>query len=285
MGCNKYALLFILSLSMCVWGSYAQVDSVKKNSVSMDGKPWPVSRFSAHLGAFWAINTTQIGAGIDGRGYSVFSFENDLQMDRNTYSILFNFDTRLGKRNRINFSYYNIFRNTTVVLNKEIEFGEHTYPVDSESDIFLNTNIFRLSYGYSFVSNPQLELGALVGFHVMAFNMGFDLSGQTTDLSYNDRVKFTAPLPDIGFYGTYAFHDRWAASIELSSLYVKYKSFTGRLLNASLGAQYRLADHWEVDLGYTVFDVLIRLNRRDLSANFDWGYNGPFVNVAYKFGR
>ncbi len=248
-------------------------------------KPWPISKYTVRLGAFWAVNTTKLGAGIDGKDYSLFSFEDELNMDRNTYSGMLNFDVRFGKHHRIDLSYYNILRKKSTTIDREIHFADRVYPVNSDIDFHLNTNIIRLSYGYSFLSNKKWEVGGLFGFHVMAFDTGFDWDGNNIDKSYNSDVKFTAPLPDVGVFATFAINDRWAVSGEASWLYVKYKDLTGRILNASFYGQYKLSRRWEVALGYNGYDVLVQLDRKRLDAEFQWGYSGPFANVAFKFGK
>ncbi len=263
-----------------------QMSTATSQTLSYE-RPWSISKFSMRAGGFMAVNTTTLGAtlGTQKAGYSTFSFENDLDMNRNTYSALLNFNVRLGKHNRIDFSYYNIYRKNTTIIDKDITFGEHIYHANSEITPHLNTNIFRLSYGYSFLSNAKFDIGALLGFHIMAFNAGLDFNGQTSDLSYNDDVKFTAPLPDLGFFGTYAFARRWAIGTELGYFYLKYSDFTGRVLSGSLNLQFKLAEHWGVEAGYNWLDVRVDIDRQRLVAEFDWGYNGPFVNVVCRFGR
>ncbi len=250
-----------------------------------DQKPWPVSRYSIRLGGFWAINNTDLGISTDGAPFSVINFENRLGMNRHTGSVLVNFNARFGKHHRVDFSYYNLFRNKRVTTKQDIHFGEHDYPVDSDVKTHFNTNIFRLSYGYAFISNPTVEVGALLGFHIMAFGIGMDLRGETQQLSWNDDVNFTAPLPDLGLWSTYAFHHNWALTAEVGYFGIKISDFKGRLLGASLAGQYRLSEHWELDLGYTLFHVKVDYDRDRLQTDFKWSYNGPNLCIVYKFGH
>ncbi len=289
-GMKKNKIFRVPLLMLCfLWPvcflSYGQSDTEGRSFQERNNKPWPVSKYTVRLGAFMAINTTNLGAGVNGRNFSGFNFEEDLDMDRHTYSGMFGFTARFGKHHRADFSYYNIYRKTKTTIDKDIHFGEHVYPMNSDISAFLNTNIFRLSYGYSFVSNSKWDVGALFGLHVMAFDVGFDWNGGKIDEIYEDDVHFTAPLPDLGFFGTYAINDRWAISGESSWLYVKYKDLKGGILNASLYGQYKLNNHWEIALGYSAYDVRANLDRTRLEADFEWGYHGPFINVAYKFGK
>lgn len=248
-------------------------------------KPWPISHFSVRLGGFWALNSTGLSAGTNKKPNSIFDFENDLGMNRNTISVLFNFNARFGKRNRVDFSYYNINRSASKQLQKDIVFRNFTYPMDSEVKSHLNTNIFRISYGYAFISNPKVEVGALVGFHVMAFGTGLELIGQTLDVSANNSANFTAPLPDFGLWATYAFHKNWAISSELSYFYLSVSSWDmiGKIFSGNLTLQYRLGKHWQVDAGYTLFNVGVNLDRRVLQADLNWNYHGPTLSTGFRF--
>ncbi len=258
-------------------------DSVPPKTSQLASKPWTVSRYSVRLGFFAAISTTNLGVGINGRKPVSYSLENVFDMNRNTFSGMLNFNLRFGKHNRLDFSYYNLYRASTATLKKDVQFGEHEYPLNSTVKAHLNTNVLRISYGYSFFSNPQWEVGALAGFHAMLFNTGLNLHGNTIDESFKDNANFVAPLPDFGLWGTYAFADCWALSTELSYFYLTYKNFYGRILNAQLTLQYKLSRHWQIDLGYTDFDVRVGLNRKHLEADFNWNYHGPFLTGVYKW--
>lgn len=248
-------------------------------------KPWPVSRYSVRAGGFWAINTTDIGIGTVKNPYSILDFENDLGMNRHTGSILLNANMRLGRHHRFDLSYYYINRNSKATLNKEINFGDHTYPVDAEVDVFLNTNIFRFSYGFAFISNSCIEAGALIGAHIMRFGVGMDAVGNSAALSLSDRSHFTAPLPDCGIWTTWAFHRNWALSGEFSYFGITIGDIHGRLLNGSLTLQRRLGNHWGLELGYTLFNVKVTVDRPRLQGDLKWKYNGPTITAAYRFGH
>ncbi len=252
-----------------------------------DRKPWPVSHYSARVGGFWALNTTGIGIGTDKNPYSILDFENDLGMNRNTGSLLLNVNLRAGrhKRSRFDLSYYYINRSSTATLDKDIHFGDHDYPVDAEVDAFLNTNIVRFSYGYAFLSSPKVELGALVGLHVLGFRAGMSAVGNTQQFNYTDRARFTAPLPDFGLWGTWAFHRNWAVSTEAGYFSVKIDNLDGRILSGSLYLQRRLGPHWGIDVGYTLFDVKISLDRPHIQGDVEWRYNGPSITAVYRFGN
>ncbi len=287
---QKKILLVPLIFCIIMNGAYGQTHTPVSNTDTLVGKirtlrPWTAAPFSVRLGAFGAVNQTDIGAGTDNNPYSIINWENELGMNRNTYSGLLNINARIGKHNRIDFSYYNIYRSKTIELEKEIHFGEHDYPLDSEVKMHWNTNIFRLSYGYSLISNEHVELGVLAGFHVMRFGFGLELIGNTLQLSFKDDLKFTAPLPDFGLWGTYALAKRWAISVEASYFSVKIKNIKGRVLNGGLSVQYKLSKHWGFDIGYTGFGVKINLDRKFLKSDFDWYYSGIFANVTYRFGH
>lgn len=248
-------------------------------------KPWPVSHYSARAGGFWAVNNTDIGLGTDRNPYSILDLDNDLGMNRNTASVMLNLNARFGKHHRVDLSYYFINRRSTTVLDKDIHFGDHDYTIDTQVDAWLNTNILRASYGFAFVSNPHVEAGALLGVHILGFGLGMSATGQSSDLDLDDRANFTAPLPDLGLWGTWAFHSRWALNAEMGFFAVRIKDIWGRLVSGNFSVQYRIGDHWGADLGYTFFRVKVNLDGERLQSNLKWSYNGPSLMVSYRFGN
>lgn len=285
---SRNRLILFITMSVIIFSQGINAQTEENNNLGVwKNKPWPISRFSAKLGGFWAISDTKLGVGTNNNPYSLIDFENDLGLNRHTTSLLFNFNARFGKRNRVDFSYYNIYRKASRTTDKDINFGDHTYPINSEIDTHLNTNIFRLSYGYAFISNPKWEVGGIFGFHIMSFGVGLDATGETQQLSLDNSQNFTVPLPDLGLWGTFAFHRNWAVSGEVGYFYVKVNNWDmdGRILTGNVSLQYRLSKHWNVDAGYTAFDVKANIDRKRLQAEFDWSYTGPTLAVAYRFGN
>ncbi len=287
---NKiYAYLFLLLIASVFFSPVqAQSDSIRigESNPPPSKENWNDSKFSIRLRYFLSINKTIVGASTDDNNYSTFSYEDDLNMNRNDYNGLLDFRFHFGKHHYLGLSYYSINRSVNTILEEEIHFRKHDYPANSKIGVHFNASIIRLAYGYSFISNSHFETGAFAGFHVMTFNTGIVLEDQVQgETSTKDNITFTAPLPDAGLFGLYSLNNHWTAGAELGYFYIQYKDLTGRIFDTSLYVQYNLNRHWGFDLGYSYLGVNMNSDKPQLYLDLDWAYNGPFINLTYRFGK
>ena len=247
--------------------------------------PWFVSRFKLSAGLFVAVNNTDVRVeNATGTKGTNIDFENDLGFNRGIGTFLADAQWRASRRSRFDLSYYGIHRTAFYTLKKDIDFGDHTYAVDSRVNAFFNTDIYRFSYGYALLSKPRYEAGLLIGAHVIGAGVGIGISGANVN-SYSDAFSFTAPLPDVGVWGGYAINSRWAVNGEFSYLSLTVDNTKGRILSGYLNVTYRLPLLFEVSLGYTGFNFDVNTVRKNLSGDFKWSYNGPSLTGSYSFGK
>ena len=76
---------------------------------------------------------------------------------------------RLGQRWRIEGEYFALNRSGTRVINKTINWGGNTYPIGITVNSEFDSDIYRLSAGYSFIKSTRSELGVALGLHVTDF--------------------------------------------------------------------------------------------------------------------
>src|SRR5262249_20175100 len=139
------------------------------------------------------------------RGTSI-SFEDDLGLDDRKVTGSFLGSVRLGQNGnwKIEAEYLHLDRSGTRSVTRTLTWGDQTYPVGTTVNSEFDSDIYRLSGGYSFIKDNQKELGVALGLHVTHFEASLSaprLGAQTGDA--------LAPLPTIGIYGAYAFNPRW----------------------------------------------------------------------------
>ncbi|WP_123864609.1 hypothetical protein [Chitinophaga barathri] len=248
--------------------------------------PWYVDRFRVSAGVFFPINNTDVSVGTqDGTIGTNIDFENDLGFNKNTFTFMGDFQWRISRRSRLNFNYFRVARTSEYTLQRDITFGEHTYPVDGGIRAIFNTDIFRLSYGYAFFTNPKFEAGLLVGAHVVGLDAGIALYGNTASIEFRDDFGITAPLPDVGIWGGYAFSSRWYVNAEFDYLALTVGDYKGRILGYNLNVHYRIIDRLDAAIGYTGLNARVDADKERLVGYFKWGYNGPSLTVSYSFGK
>ncbi|MEZ0184254.1 hypothetical protein AB9T89_18550 [Flavobacterium oncorhynchi] len=251
-----------------------------------DDLPWHARRFKFTAGAFFPINNTQVEVGTNNGNFgNMIDFEKDLGFNKSSESFTAAFEWRISRRSRLGSEYFYLNRKSTKVLQKEIEFGDHTYPVDARVSAFLDNQIIRVYYGYAFISKPKYEIGALIGAHVMLVDVGLSLEGQTQQLSYNDDFGVTAPLPDIGLWGEFVLGKKVGLYANFNYFAIKINDIDGRILSYNLSVLYNVYKNFSLTAGYTGLNIRVDAEKERLNGFFKWGYNGPTIAATYSFGN
>jgi hypothetical protein len=271
---------------MSVWGNENKMDKdsirTEKRAKKVHEKPWTVHRFNFKAGGFFPISSTTVR--VDGeRGHGTDIDLEKFGMPRHTPTLLFGFNGRFGNHHRVDFNYYRLHRHADRKLERDIDFGAHTYPINADVYAYFNTDVYRISYGYAFFSNKKFDVGANIGLHILAFDLGMSTTGNTLELSYKDDFGITAPLPNFGIWGTYAISSKFAITAEFDYLAVKIKNIDGKIIATDIALQYRFLKHFNVNVGYMGLWVKVDASKRKFEGDLSWGYNGPSVGIVYHF--
>ncbi len=274
----KISLLLALC-SVSVLSCYSQ----SKDSLVA---PWWVEKFKITAGIFVPINVSKVQVGVNG---SASGTEIDLQKDLGfaeaSATFLANAQWRISRRSRINLGYYNIGHSSTHTLQKDITFDSNTYHVNTTVDAYFNTNIYQFSYGYAFIVKPTYEIGVSIGAHTVGAKTGIGIHGANVGLSESSNFGFTAPLPDLGIWGGYAFSDRFAANLEFGYLSLTVNNISGSIVTYNVVVSYRLLRQLDLSLAYTGLNFNISAVKKDLTGDLKWGYNGPTFGATFSFGK
>jgi hypothetical protein len=283
-----YALLLLLIFTLTVQARSKGSTAKDSGNSSTDIKtaPWFVERFRLTGGFFLPISNTDIQIGVNGgRQGTEVDFEKDLGFKSTHGTFLGELQWRITRRSRLGLNYYNIPRNSTYRLDKEINFNGQIYPVDATVKSFFNTAIYQVSYGYAIVSKPKLELGVLVGTHLVGGKVGISLTAENLNKSASNDYGFTAPLPDLGLWGGYAVSNRLALNFDVNYLALTVGEVSGSILTYNLHFIYKIVDKLDLSLGYAGLNFSVDVVKPDAEAHFDWGYNGPALGLTYTFGK
>ena len=278
----KAFILVIFFLFQILIGYSQTIDSTKTDQKIA---PWFVERFKISAGFFYPVNNTSIQVGITGKPGTEIDLETDLGFNAKTGILMTDFQWRASRRSRFNFGYYNIKRSSDYVLQKDITFDSITYHTNASVHSFFNTAIYQFSYGYAIVAKSKFELGLRLGFHIVGVEAGIALNSTSMNLSKSTNYQITAPLPDLGIWGGYAFSNRLAANLEVEYLSLSVNGISGSIMSYNLSVLYKVTDRLNLSLGYSGLDFSVNADGNKANGHFKWGYNGPALAATFSFGK
>jgi hypothetical protein len=248
--------------------------------------PWWVEKFKLSAGFFLPINNTKIQVGANGAADGTdIDFQKDLGFGATIATFMANFQWRISRRSRINLGYFNMNRSSTHTLQKDITFDTTTYHVNSTVNTYFNTAIYQFAYGYAIIEKPNYEVGVSLGAHTVGAKAGIALSGANVGISKSNNFGFTAPLPDLGVWGGYAFNNRFAVNLDFSYLSLTVDNISGRIISYNIVFSYKLMRQLDLSLAYSGLNFNVSTTKRDVTGDFRWGYNGPTLGVSFSFGK
>ena len=239
-------------------------------------------RFYFALGAFFPRTTTSaelesrsgVGANID--------FENTLGMKESKTVPMAMARWRTGNRWRIEAEYFQMNRTGEKTVDRTINWGDQTFPVNSTVSSKFDFSDLRLSAGYSFFRTKDKEVGVGVGLHVAAY--AATLSGIFNGAPIaSETEKVTAPLPVLSFYGQFALTDRWAVAGRMDRFALKYDKFSGNLTGIGLDVMYQPFKN--VGFGFGSRALALKMSAEDngRKAEFKQTFQGPLVYANVSF--
>jgi hypothetical protein len=273
-------LLYFCAAHFCA----AQKDSMHNKKTYP--APWFVEKFQVSAGTFMPISNAKVKVSNNsGNIGTEIDLENDLGFDRTLVTFIADFQYRLKRRSRFDLTYYRFNRNSTTRLKEDINFGDNTYLAHTIANSKFNTQIYRLSYGYSVIEKPKYELGILIGAHIVKADSEMTADTVNGVFTKKDEFGFTAPLPNLGIWGGYAFSPRFAITGEFSYLSLSVNQIRGRIIGASILFLYRVGGSLSLSLGYSGLNVKVDATKPRMTGRFIWGYNGPSLTANFTFGK
>ena len=235
-------------------------------------------RFNVRVGAYSIVNNeTSIALETETvLGVSLNS-SRDLGMDDHVSTPFIDGYFRFNPYHALQYSWYRNSREGTSVVNETFEWGGEEYTVDANLESELTTNIFKLSYLFSFHHEEKVELGLLAGLHItgVKFAIKGTLQG---DVIADEGTDFTAPLPVVGFKMNYDIIPGklfWMNKVEL--FYINYDDYEGSLSDIATNIEWRFSKF--VGIGAAMKGTRLNLRAQDGKRvasleNVDSGFTG-----------
>jgi hypothetical protein len=249
-----------------------------------------LDRFNFNIGTFFygsgttmTLNGTINGGAIQG---TPINLEHELGFqDVNRFRV--DAYWRFTAHQRLKFMYFQADRSAFRSLDRTIQYGNVTYPINASISAENKVWIGEFIYQYDFLVREHFSLGANIGIHNLSF--GLRLTGTTTNGSNNQ--SFTAsqnasadgPLPLIGMSGIWRPSPKFYFTLLAQALKVTVNPYSGSLQNYGMTAVWQPFEHFGVGGGYDYFKLSASVDKTNFNGNLSWRYSGPriFFNASF----
>ena len=245
--------------------------------------PWET--FSLNLGAFISTVDSGLGLGVNSIGVDI-DLEEALGLDSSITAFRVDTFWRFtdNKRHRFDFSWFDLNRDASRVIGKNIEIGDTDFPAQTTITSSLDLSIFKATYSYSFFQDDRFDLAASAGLFVIPI----DYSIQATNLlDVYEADSVTAPLPVIGLRGDFAITPKLFFKTNIDFFYLEIDNYQGSIVDVRMAVEYNFFKNVGFGLGFEHVQVDVEAqgdsDLSDINGNIMFDYSGVLLYTKIYF--
>jgi len=238
------------------------------------------TKFSLSIGVFLADRNSDARlngtAGIEG---TPVDLEGDLGLNRSDSVFRIDGYYRFNKKHRLDFSAFDLSRTASKVIEKDIQWKDTLFPIDTTVDSDFDLAIYKLAYTWSFMRRDKGYLGLTAGLYIADFRTR--LEAEAIGALESDGV--TAPLPVIGLRGQYDFTEKLSFRASGEIFAIEYEEYSGSLYDIYAGLDYQFFKHVAIGIGINAVKLDVGISKDSFDGNVDWRYDGGLVFFKFDF--
>jgi hypothetical protein len=241
------------------------------------------NKYFMMVGGFWPdVNTTARIDGNEGRIGTKLDFESDLGLQDREALFTIGAGMRIGERHYLDLLYFDLSREATHALERTISVGDETFTAHATVKNRFDTEVFRFSYGYAFISTEKQLLLGQVGAHYTRISAGVRLAN---DRQVSADADSNIPLPVLGIVYNYRITPSLSVNLRGQIFRLDIEGIDGSLDNLSASLSYGFTPQFSVFGGYNYYSMDVDARTDHWNGSFDFGYHGPWLGLNYGFGR
>jgi len=236
-------------------------------------------RFSLSLGVF--ITDRDTDAQLDSlmNTGTKTNFESDLGLDSSDSVFRIDGYFRFSERHRADFSVFDLSRNSSKQIDKDIQWGDRLFSIDTVVRSDFDLEIYKAAYTYSFLQGDSGYLGATIGLYVAENSV----SVAEENLEQAEVGELTAPLPVIGLRGEHKLSERWSFRASGEFFFVEYDNIDGSLVDIYAGFDYSIFDKMSLGVGFNSVALNVDATKSGFKGGLDWQYSGALAFLKFDF--
>jgi hypothetical protein len=246
--------------------------------------PSLTEKFVLDVGIFFPSRSFEIH--VDGNlagGNPSIDFEDEFGLNKSDETFAIDFGWRFGKKWSLLTQYFDSNGSRSAVLDEDIEWNDVVFGQGSTTVAGQDFSMLRVFFGRQFATSERHDFGVGAGIHwleISAFIEGEIIVNGAPNEFHRESVQATVPLPNVGVWYKYSLSPKWAFRFRYDYLNADIGDYNGSLVNASLGFNYQLFEHFGLGLNYNAFELELGITKPDWRGEVTTRYEGLFVSAS-----
>lgn len=229
------------------------------------------------LGAFYnTIDSTVQRFGEDGRPGDEVVLEDVLGTPETDTTLQAHLLMRFMFYQRLEAGYFDLGRDASTVLDRDIVVGGETFPAGTEVTTSQDSQTLQFLYGYSLLRDAQKEFGVSAGLHYTRSEIVLFSAATQQRVELETEI----PLPTIGAFGSVALANRWSVQADLRAFALEFDRYEGNMAFASVRLERDFGRHFAAGIGFNYYRT--RLESQEVSDRgvYEATRFGPLLYVS-----
>lgn len=243
-------------------------------------------KFFVDVGIYFPERQLRISVdGTNPAGNDDIDFDDELNLKKSDQTGALNIGWRMGEHWKLAAQYFQSADNLTATLEEEIEWEDDVFPIGASVIGGQEFTLVRTLIGYEWNTREKQAIGFGGGLHWLKIGMFIEgelMLGGPGGPSVTDRraVDAAGVLPNIGAWYRYSVNEKWVLTARYDWLSVAIGDYDGRLVNASIGTNYQIFDHFGVGVNYNFFELDVGVRKEDWTGKAITSYDGFYVYIS-----
>jgi hypothetical protein len=195
---------------------------------------------------------------------------------------------RIAPRHLVRAMYFQNNRSASRSLERDVNFGDETFPLGVTVNARSELTVAQLSYEYAFLRRDNYELAGGIGVHYLDMGLGLDATlaaqGGTASRNLDENATSQAPLPVLGLRGLWRLPHDFYITAQVQYFYVQFDPYSGSLIDLKASLVWQFADHVGIGIGYNDFGFRFDIDdARDFDGRLRWDYGGAIAFATFMF--
>lgn len=242
---------------------------------------WKGDTVNINIGTYLTNRDTNIR--IDsrtlGQGTQI-NTEDDLNLSKNKSIFRADMYVRLAQYHRLDFSYYDLSRDATNVIETTIQYGDVTFPISTAIRSDFNLIITKAAYTYFILRDAEIEWGFSAGLFIQDYEIVLQQIGGANAQASADTL---APLPVIGTRGAWSYSDKWRLQTSAEIFSLSYDNYDGHLTDVILAIEYNIFKDVGLGIGYNYTSFKLLSDADEFIGEAKISYGGIIVYTKVHF--